>query len=41
MNRPWMQAHPRRNDNLRIVLQGIFGFLVLLSACIVVPGVGA
>jgi hypothetical protein len=38
-SRPWM-AHPKRRDNLRLVLQGIVGFLVLMAACIVIPGVG-
>jgi hypothetical protein len=31
------QAHPKRRDNLRLVLQGLVGFLVLMAACIVVP----
>jgi hypothetical protein len=39
MTRPWM-AHPKRHDHLRLVLQGVVGFLVLMAACIVVPGVG-
>jgi hypothetical protein len=29
---PWM-AHPKKRDDVRIVLQGIAGFLVLLAAC--------
>lgn len=37
--RPWM-AHPKRHDDLRLVLQGIVGFAVLMAACIVVPGLG-
>lgn len=38
--RPWMQAHPKRRDHLRLVLQGLVGFAVLMAACIVIPGVG-
>jgi hypothetical protein len=31
--RPWMQAHPKKRDDLRLVIQGVLGFIVLLAAC--------
>jgi hypothetical protein len=33
-------AHPKRRDHLRLVLQALVGFAVLMAACIVIPGVG-
>jgi hypothetical protein len=33
-------AHPKRRDDLRLVVQGIVGFLVLLLICIAAPVLG-
>lgn len=33
-------AHPKRRDDLRLVLHGIVGFLVLLAICIAIPVLG-
>lgn len=39
-NQAWM-AHPKSRDHLRLIAQGVIGFLVLLAACIVIPGTPA
>jgi len=35
--KPWMQAHPRRYDEMRFVIGVVLGLFVLFAACIVVP----
>ena len=35
--KPWMQAHPKRHDDWKLVLQVAVGLLILLGASFV-PG---